>query len=77
MKDVELNLKDKITPTERGNTIDDYNNGSKIEWDFERQSIGQSSRKRKQQKPCLALAVPLELINKAADINSGRRCRTF
>lgn len=36
MKDAELNLKEKITPTERGNTTDEHNNGSKIEWDFER-----------------------------------------
>ena len=71
MKDAELNLKEKITPTECRNTNDEHNNGSKIEWDFESHSRGQYSRERKQQNQCLAITVALAVINEAADRNSG------
>lgn len=77
MKDAELNLKEKITPTERGNKTDEHNNGSEIEWDFESHSRGQNSRERKQQNQCLAITVALAVINEASDRNSGSRRRIF
>lgn len=67
MKDAELNLKEKITPTECGNTNDEHNNDSKMEWDFKSHSRGQNSRERKQQNQCLAITVALAVINEPAD----------
>lgn len=77
MKDAEVNLKEKITPTQQGNTIDEHNNGINTEWDFERQSKGQNSRERKQQNQCLAITVALAVMNETAVRNSGSRHRTF
>ena len=40
MKDAEVKLKEKITPTSPGSTTDERNNGSRIEWDFEKAEQG-------------------------------------
>lgn len=40
MKDAEVKLEEKITPTSAGNTTDEHNNGSRIEWDFEEAEQG-------------------------------------
>lgn len=72
-----LKLIEKFTPTEWGNTTDEHDNGSKIEWNFKRQSRGQNRNERKQQNQCLAITVTLAVLKEAADRISGSRRRTL